>query len=317
MTAFFRLVHLSDPHIGPLPRPRWRELLGKRATGYINWQRGRHRAHDMDALAALVSDLRAQKPDHVALTGDICNIGLPAEYPLAAQWMRTLGAPHEVSLAPGNHDAYLRASVRHMVREWRPWISGDRENEGSEGERLEGERLEGERLEGEGLGEENFPFLRRRDGVAIIGLCSGVPMLPFVAAGKLGASQLERFEAMLDATRGDMRVVLLHHPPVDGGGAIRNLQDHRDFARVLARMGAELVLHGHAHSITRKSMAGPEGPIPVLGIGSASSIGRNPRRRAAYYLIDIDAKARRLQHIAIRQLGADGQFHSVAAQQPG
>ncbi|PPQ36199.1 3',5'-cyclic AMP phosphodiesterase CpdA [Rhodoblastus acidophilus] len=287
--SFFRLAHLSDPHIGPLPRPKWRELLGKRATGYINWRRGRHRAHDMDALAALVADLRAQKPDHVALTGDVCNIGLPAEFQFAAQWMRTLGEPDEVSLAPGNHDAYLRASVGLMVREWRPWISGDAPGTG-------------------------FPFLRRREGVAVIGLCSGVPTLPFVAAGKLGAAQLQRLEQMLDATRDDMRVVLLHHPPVDGGGSIRNLQDHRDFATVLARQGAELVLHGHAHSISRKVMAGPDGPIPVLGIGSASSIGRNPRRRAAYYLIDLDVNARRL-HISARQLGADGQFHSIATQQ--
>lgn len=288
--SIFRLAHLSDPHIGPLPRPKWRELLGKRATGYINWRRGRHRAHDMDALTALVADLRAHKPDHVALTGDICNIGLPGEFSFAAQWMRTLGEPADVSLAPGNHDAYLRASVRHMVREWRPWIIGDDE-------------------------DGKFPFLRRREGVAIIGLCSGVPTLPFVAAGKLGAAQLDRLEDMLAATRGDMRVVLLHHPPVDGGGAIRNLQDHRDFADVLARHGAELVLHGHAHSITRKSMIGPAGPIPVLGIGSASSIGRNPTRRAAYYLIDIDPKLRRL-HISVRQLGPDGQFHVIATQQP-
>jgi len=288
--SFFRLVHLSDPHIGPLPRPKWRELLGKRATGYINWRRGRHRAHDMDALSALVADLRAHKPDHVALTGDICNIGLPAEFAFAAQWMRTLGEPAQVSLAPGNHDAYLRASVGHMVREWRPWITGDEE-------------------------AKNFPFLRRREGVAIIGLCSGVPTLPFVAAGKLGRAQLDRLEAMLESTRDDMRVVLLHHPPVDGGGAMRNLLDHRDFADVLARRGAELVLHGHAHSITRKSMVGPVGPIPVLGIGSASSIGRNPMRRAAYYLIDIDSKMRRL-HISVRQLGIDGQFHMIATQQP-
>lgn len=289
--GFFRLAHLSDPHIGPLPRPKWRELLGKRATGYINWRRGRHRAHDMDALAALVADLRAHKPDHVALTGDICNIGLPAEFAFAAQWMHTLGEPAQVSLAPGNHDAYLRASVGHMVREWRPWITGDDNS-------------------------RNFPFLRRREGVAIIGLCSGVPTLPFIAAGKLGAAQLGRLEAMLDAARGDMRVVLLHHPPVDGGGAIRNLQDHREFARVLARQGAELVLHGHAHSISRKSMLGPSGHIPVLGIGSASSIGRNPIRRAAYYLIDVDPKLRRL-HISVRQLGADGQFHVIATQQQG
>jgi 3',5'-cyclic AMP phosphodiesterase CpdA len=290
--ALFRLAHLSDPHIGPLPRPKWRELLGKRATGYINWRRGRHRAHDMDALGALVADLRAQKPDHVALTGDICNIGLPAEFPFAAQWMRTLGDPQAVSLAPGNHDVYMRASLAHMTREWRPWISGD--------------------IEAGNVDAGTFPFLRRRDGVAIIGLCSGVPTLPFVASGKLGASQLDRLEDLLEATRGDMRVVLLHHPPVDGGGAIRNLQDHRALASLLARKGAELVLHGHAHSISRKSLPGPGGPIPVLCIGSASSIGRNPRRRAAYYLIDIDAEARRL-HITARQLGADGQFHVIAS----
>jgi 3',5'-cyclic AMP phosphodiesterase CpdA len=283
MRTPFRLAHLSDPHIGPLPRPKWRELLGKRATGYINWRRGRHRAHDMDALGALVADMRAQKPDHVALTGDICNIGLPAEFPMAARWLRTLGPPDDVSLAPGNHDTYLRTSVGLMAREWRPWIANDDATAG-------------------------FPFLRRRNGVAIIGLCSGVPTLPFVASGRLGAAQREQLEALLDETRGDMRVVLLHHPPVDGGGAIRNLGDHRELADVLARKGAELVLHGHAHSISRKSIPGPEGAIPVLGIGSASSIGRNPRRRAAYYLIDIDPVARRL-HITARQLGADGQFH--------
>ena len=83
----FRIAHLSDPHIGPLPKPRWRELIGKRATGYLNWRRGRHRAHDMDALTALVADMRAQNPDHVAMTGDICNIGLPGEFPLAARWL--------------------------------------------------------------------------------------------------------------------------------------------------------------------------------------------------------------------------------------
>ena len=53
----------------------------------------------------------------------------------------------------------------------------------------------------------------------------------------------------------------------------------------------------------------------MLGICSASSIGRNPRRRAAYYLIDIDAKTRRLI-IAVRQLGVAGQFHLIATQQP-
>ncbi|MGO9430456.1 metallophosphoesterase family protein [Rhodoblastus sp.] len=283
----FRLAHLSDPHIGPLPKPRWRELIGKRATGYINWrQGGRSRAHDMQALSSLVADMRAHGPDHVAMTGDICNIGLPGEFPLAAQWLGTLGSPSEVSLAPGNHDVYLRSSVKHMTRELSPWMRGDD-------------------------GAQVFPYLRRRDGVAIIGLCSGVPTLPFVAAGKLGASQLMRLEKLLGDTRDEIRVVLLHHPPVDGGGGIRNLGDHRALAEILSREGAELVLHGHSHAISRKSLPGPQGPIPVLGICSASSIGRSPRRRAAYYLIDIDAKGRRLIFTA-RQLGAAGQFQTIS-----
>jgi 3',5'-cyclic AMP phosphodiesterase CpdA len=282
----FRLAHLSDPHIGPLPKPRWRELIGKRATGYLNWrQGGRSRAHDMQALTALVADMRAQDPDHVALTGDICNIGLPGEFPLAAKWLHTLGAPEDVSLAPGNHDVYLRSIVQLMTRELSPWMHGDD-------------------------GAHSFPYLRRRDGVAIIGLCTGVPTLPFVAAGKLGREQLARLGPMLRDTRDCVRVVLLHHPPVDGGGGIRNLGDHRQLAEVLLREGAELVLHGHSHAMSRKSLPGPQGPIPVLGICSASSIGRNPRRRAAYYLIDIDPNSRRLT-VSARQLGAAGQFHTL------
>ena len=286
MSGSFRIAHLSDPHIGPLPRPRWRELIGKRATGYLNWQRGRHRAHDMEALTALVADMRAHSPDHVALTGDVCNIGLPAEFSLAAQWLATLGAPAEVSLAPGNHDAYLRSSVKHMVRELRPWMTGDD-------------------------GEPGFPYLRRRKDVAIIGLCTGVPTLPFVAAGKMGDEQRDRLQVLLRETRDMFRVVLLHHPPVDGGGSIRNLLDHRDFADVLRAEGAELVLHGHTHSISRKGLAGPQGAIPVLGICSASSIGRNPRRRAAYYLIDIHPTERRFT-VTARQLGQAGQFNALA-----
>lgn len=278
----FRIAHLSDPHIGPLPKPRWRELIGKRATGYLNWKQGRHRAHDMGALSALVADMRAHNPDHVALTGDICNIGLPGEFPLAAQWMSTLGPPAEVSLAPGNHDTYTRSTLKLMARELSPWMRGDD-------------------------GAQAFPYLRRRDGVAIIGLCTGVPTLPFVASGRLGADQLLRLKSLLRQTRDDIRVVLLHHPPVDGGGGIRNLGDHRAFAELLAHEGAELVLHGHSHAISHKSLPGPKGPIPVLGICSASSIGRNPRRRAAYYLIDIDTKSRHLGFMT-RQLDTAGQF---------
>ncbi|HYF57144.1 MAG TPA: metallophosphoesterase, partial [Salinarimonas sp.] len=66
----FRIAHLTDPHVGPLPRIRLRQLLSKRLTGYINWHRGRDKFHDMELLAALVTDMRDQAPHHVACTGD-------------------------------------------------------------------------------------------------------------------------------------------------------------------------------------------------------------------------------------------------------
>ena len=57
----FTLAHLSDAHIGPLPRVTLKELGNKRGLGYINWRRGRGRAHDMDLLRRLVADLVTQR----------------------------------------------------------------------------------------------------------------------------------------------------------------------------------------------------------------------------------------------------------------
>ena len=46
----FLLAHLSDAHIGPIPRPNLAELLGKRVTGYVNWLYKRADQHDMGVL---------------------------------------------------------------------------------------------------------------------------------------------------------------------------------------------------------------------------------------------------------------------------
>ena len=49
----FRIAHLTDPHVGPLPRPRLKQLLSKRLTGWYNWHRSRQDLHDMELLAEL------------------------------------------------------------------------------------------------------------------------------------------------------------------------------------------------------------------------------------------------------------------------
>ena len=83
----FVLAHLSDPHLAR--RRGLRELAGKRALGYINWQRSRAHPPPRDVLDAITRDLR-QRPDHIAVTGDLVNIALPAEFAAArAGWRRS------------------------------------------------------------------------------------------------------------------------------------------------------------------------------------------------------------------------------------
>jgi 3',5'-cyclic AMP phosphodiesterase CpdA len=264
------LAHLSDAHIGPLPHPQRHELAGKRLTGYLNWTRARAHVHDMEVLAALVADMRAHSPDHIAMTGDILNIGLKAEYPLARAWLETLGTPNEVSFVPGNHDAYVKGTMPDLAATFAPWTAGD-------------------------AGERGYPYLRLRGNVAIIGLSSGVPTPPFIASGRLGRSQCDAAAKLLaEAGRaGHVRVVLIHHPPYRGGAGFgRALTDAEDFEAVVRRVGAELILHGHNHRLMSNRMDGPGGPVPVIGVASASAVRGTPSHRAGYHIFEIGGTAK-------------------------
>ena len=107
----FTIAHITDPHLSPAPMPGFADLRLKRVMGFINWKRGRERLDDMALLKRLGQDLRAQRRDHVAVTGDLVNIGMAAEFQRAALSMETLGEASDVSFVPGNHDAYVRASM--------------------------------------------------------------------------------------------------------------------------------------------------------------------------------------------------------------
>ena len=154
----FTLAHLSDPHLAPLPEPRWSELIGKRATGYLNWRRRRRFIHDAKTLGKIVADMKAQAADHIAVTGDICNIALQEEFDRGRKWLQDLGSLRDVSFVPGNHDAYVSKAVRYAPL-WAPYMSGDD-------------------------GAAGFPFVRRRGPLALIGLSTAVPTPPFMATGR-------------------------------------------------------------------------------------------------------------------------------------
>jgi 3',5'-cyclic AMP phosphodiesterase CpdA len=264
MTAF-TLAHLSDPHIPPLPTPQLRELLGKRVLGYLNWIRNRHTIHRRDVLDALVADMLAQRPDHIAVTGDLVNLALRAEFPPARAWLERVGPPARVSLVPGNHDAYVAATSDLAVTTWGDYMRGD------------------------GAGEAGgFPYLRRRGPLALIGVSTAVPTAPFMATGALGPAQIAALDRMLAKLADEtlFRVLLIHHPLLSKHRHKR-LTDSAELQAVLKRHGVDLVLHGHDHVHATIWVDGPRGKIPVVGVPSASSIAHGHKPAAAYNLFSI------------------------------
>src|ERR1700704_4239778 len=120
----FVLAHLSDPHLAPLPTPRFSELASKRLLGFLNWQRKRRDIHSTEMLDRLIADLKSQKPDHIAVAGDLINLSLPEEYVAARRWLAALGSMSDLTLVPGNHDAYVRRMVDEPVRHWGEFMRG-------------------------------------------------------------------------------------------------------------------------------------------------------------------------------------------------
>ena len=278
----FTLAHLSDPHLAPLPRPRLLELVGKRATGYVNWRRKRHLVHRSDVLARIVADLKRQAADHLAVTGDLVNIALAAEFKPARGFLETLGPAHDVTLVPGNHDAYVRGGIRYSNLHWTEYMRGD--------------------------DEIGFPFLRRRGPLALIGLSSAVPTAPFMATGRLGHEQIMRFGELLERCAGSFRVVLIHHPPVSKPSRrFKRLLDGADFRNMLARHGAELVIHGHDHERALIHLDGPQRPIPVVGVPSASEAPPGEHDPAGYNLYRIEGESGAWRcEVVSRELSPDG-----------
>jgi 3',5'-cyclic AMP phosphodiesterase CpdA len=262
--APFRLAHLSDPHLPPLPVPRLTELAGKRALGYVNWTRNRHKYHRRDVLDTLVSDLQAQVPDHIALTGDLVNLALEAEFAPSLAWLRSVGPPDRVTAIPGNHDAYVRATRQRFRESWADYLAGD------------------------DASQVTFPFLRRRGPLVLIGLSTALPTPFFMATGTLGQSQIAALDQTLSRLAGEeaFRVLLIHHP-LRSDSWIKRLTDASALLAVLKRHGVDLVLHGHDHIHSTIRIEGPRREIPVVGVPSASARAHGQTPAAAYNLFSI------------------------------
>lgn len=271
----FTLAHVSDWHATDPRGAGVTPLLGKRFFGWLSWKIRRGQAHRPEILSALTEDLDRQGPDHIAVTGDLTHIGLPQEFTESARQLRDLAEPAQISLVPGNHDIYVPVAPAESWDRWAPFMVSD----GAPS------------THAPGIAE--FPTLRIRGDVAVVGVCSAVSTPWFQASGRIGPAQMARLESLLSELeeRDLFRVVLIHHPPLDyDRSSRRRLLDASRLREALSRVGAELVLHGHRHRTRIQRLPGPHGPIPVVGARSSTDVGEREEKRAQYHLYRIESR---------------------------
>ena len=273
----FRLAHISDVHLAPLPQPTWEELASKRITGYLNWKLNRKGAMQSGALEGLLSHMKSSNPDHIVVTGDLVNLALEREISNARDWLEELGPVNDVSVIPGNHDAYVPGALNAVIKSWRPYMTGDEQSD-----------------------LVQFPYMRLRGDIAIIGLNSGCATLPFIATGKFDEKQARHCELLLNEAKQcqNFRVILIHHPPFENATTwSKRLIGSERFREMIKRQGVELVLHGHTHIDSFKWIEGPDNDVAVVGVPSASAAphghldNKHSRPGARYNLFEISGKA--------------------------
>lgn len=268
-------MHCSDLHLRYLQGTQLRELCNKRITGALNLVLSRSRSHSAALWESLIDKARALEVDQIWVSGDLINLGMDREFEACARQLNASGLSYYI--VPGNHDIYLTKGdpQSSFERYFSPYF-------------------------GEALGEKgSFPYLADLGDLALYGLNSSIGRPWFMADGRLGESQLSVFEDSLRQSRakGKRCVVMLHHPVTDQASrARRDLSDRAELARILARHGADLVLHGHEHRHYRGTLDGPKGTkIPVHGVASSTSTLDAPERKAAFTLYEITDERLRYQ----------------------
>lgn len=268
-SAAFTLIHISDFHLCHPGGVHLCRFLNKRALSYLSWGVRRRREHRVEVLLALIQAVRRIAVDQIAVTGDLTQLSLPAEFEQARHHLQALGRPEDVFVVPGNHDALVPTPWDDGYARWADYLAPD--SAGTERPGL-------------------FPTLRIRGPVALIGLSTAHPTRPLSASGSVGAAQLARCADILSDTarRRLYRILLIHHPPFPNAvSRHKRLTDLERFCPLIQQHGAELIIHGHSHRRSRADLPGPVARVPVLGISSASAVSRDPLHRAVFRVFRI------------------------------
>ena len=212
-----------------------------------------------EALVRFVHDLG---PDAAVISGDLTQRARAGEYRDARTFLDAL-APTPLITTAGNHDVPLYRIWERVFAPYRNYRS------------IIGPDLDAV-LDIEGKGVPG--------GARFVALDSSAPRRAIVN-GRVTARQLEfADESFAAAPAGALRVLVVHHNLVDPGDGPK-APPLRGAGRILDRLprwGVDLVLSGHIHRSYLGGGgegAGPDGGVPVILAGTASSNRGRGRER--------------------------------------
>jgi 3',5'-cyclic AMP phosphodiesterase CpdA len=274
-----RIAHFSDLHVLSIQGVPAHRFFNKRATGYANLRLKRGSIHRTAYVRSIAREIKRIGVDHVVITGDLTNLSLEPEFELAREILRTdLGLdPRDVTIVPGNHDVYTRGAhaSRRFATYFADYLRSDLPDLAVD------------------IGAGRFPVVKLRGPAAIIGLCSAVPRLPFVAAGRLGKLQIEALHRILEHPDVVRRtpIVAIHHPPHNPRSRLKTLLEGLSDAALLwssiGHLPAGMVLHGHLHRRLLSDEQGGPGHLLTLGATSASLHHEGAGRMAGFNVYEI------------------------------
>jgi 3',5'-cyclic AMP phosphodiesterase CpdA len=235
------LIHVSDLHYHRLPLlpSQW---LSKRGVGAMNLLLRRRWQFPLERAQRLVQQIDRMAWDHLVISGDLTQLGLPREFRLALHAMTPwlLRGPEHVTIVPGNHDRYTPDDLPPG-----PF-----------------DQCFGRFAPG---GPERFTAKRLNDRWWLAAWDSAVPQPVFIASGVVAAETLRATERWLATLPPGARVVLVNHYPLHfpetyHPHTLHELINLEDVRAWFARQPIELYLHGHVHRNWVVARSGDHGP---------------------------------------------------------
>lgn len=222
------IAHLSDVHMLS-SRPRPAESVLDLSMRFVSFGRALDPAPRIRRLLAALRAARDAGARHLVLSGDLTELGTPGQFETFAEALFDAGIdPDDVTLVPGNHDAYTRPDA---------WARA-----------LEGPLAPFRRASAYGDGG----IVEREDAVFL-----PVDVACYQhftrAAGELTPASFELLErrALDLAGRGRPIVVVLHHSPLSHSTRawqwLHGLRGNVRLLDLMARVPELHVLHGHLH----------------------------------------------------------------------